>query len=60
MSDSPTPDEQTLYSSHRQGDVDALAWPVFSEHALDLLRAAGQVLTPTPARCCGRRATPMT
>jgi thioredoxin reductase (NADPH) len=46
MSGIPKPDEQTHYSSRRPDDVDALAWPVFSEHALELLRAAGQVLTP--------------
>jgi hypothetical protein len=31
----PVPDEQTHYSSRRQDDVDALAWAVFSQHALD-------------------------
>ena len=48
MSSIPAPDEQTRYSSQRQDDVDALAWPVFSEHALDLLRSAGEVLHPAP------------
>ncbi|MFL6098768.1 MAG: FAD-dependent oxidoreductase [Actinomycetales bacterium] len=48
MSSIPVPDEQTLYSSRRHDDVDALAWPVFSEHALDLLRSAGEVLDPEP------------
>src|SRR5689334_20388683 len=28
--------------------IEALAWPVFSEHALDLLRSAGDVLHPAP------------
>ena len=44
----PTPDERTIYSSHRQDDVDALAFPVFSEHALGMLRSAGEVLHPEP------------
>src|ERR1700748_2843267 len=44
----PVPDEQTYYSSRRQDDVDALAWPAFSQHALDLLRSAGEVLHPEP------------
>ena len=48
MSSIPAPDEQTHYSSRRQDDVDALAWPVFSRHALDLLRSAGEVLHPEP------------
>lgn len=48
MSGIPGPDEQTRYSSRRQDDVDALAWPVFSQHALDLLRSAGEVLYPGP------------
>src|ERR687897_2942537 len=48
MSSIPVPDEQTHYSSRRQDDVDSLAWPVFSEHALDLLRSAGEVLHPEP------------
>src|ERR671934_3104529 len=48
MSSIPRPDEQTVFSSRRQDDVDALAWPVFSQHALDLLRAAGEVLHPEP------------
>ena len=42
------PDERTIYSSHRPGGVDSLAWPVFSEHALDMLRSAGEVLHPEP------------
>src|SRR3954468_22750535 len=48
MSRTPVPDEQTHYSSRRQDDLDALAWPVFSQHALDLLRSAGDVLHPAP------------
>src|SRR6476646_7422088 len=48
MSSIPVPDERTQYSSRRQDDVDALAWPVFSQHALDLLRSAGEVLHPEP------------
>jgi thioredoxin reductase (NADPH) len=43
----PAPDERTLFSSRRH-DVDASAWPMFSEAALDLLRAAGEVLHPEP------------
>src|SRR5947199_174821 len=48
MSGIPAPDEQTHFSSRRRGDVDGPAWPVFSEHALDLLRSAGEVLHPEP------------
>ena len=48
MSSIPVPDERTRYSSRRQDDVDALAWPVFSQRALDLLRSAGEVLHPEP------------
>src|SRR6185437_12387929 len=48
MSGIPMPDERTRYSSRRQDDVDALAWPVFSEQALDLLRSAGEVVHPEP------------
>ena len=40
------PDERTIYSSHRRDGIDALAWPVFSEHVLDMLRSAGEVLHP--------------
>ena len=43
---SPAPDERTIYSSARRDGVDALAWPVFSEQAWQLLRAAGEVLHP--------------
>jgi thioredoxin reductase (NADPH) len=48
MSSIPAPDEQTHFSSRRRGDVDGPAWPVFSQHALDLLRSAGEVLHPKP------------
>jgi thioredoxin reductase (NADPH) len=48
MSGIPVPDEHTNYSSRRRDDLDAPAWPVFSEHALDLLRSAGDVLHPAP------------
>src|SRR6478736_1434987 len=44
----PVPDELTHYSSRRLDEVDELAWPVFSQHALDLLRSAGEVLHPEP------------
>jgi hypothetical protein len=50
MSSIPAPDEQTHYSSRRQDDLDALAWPVFSQHALDLLRSAGDVRTGSVKR----------
>src|SRR3954452_22161307 len=48
MSSIPVPDEQTHYSSRRDDDLDALAWPVFSQHALDLLRSAGEILHSSP------------
>ncbi|HEX6336170.1 MAG TPA: FAD-dependent oxidoreductase [Jiangellaceae bacterium] len=48
MSSIPVPDEQTQHSSRRVDDVDALAWPVLSEHALELLRSAGEMLHPQP------------
>jgi thioredoxin reductase (NADPH) len=48
MSSIPVPDERTIYSSHRRDGVESLAWPVFSEHALDMLRSAGEVLHPEP------------
>jgi thioredoxin reductase (NADPH) len=48
VNDTPVPDERTIYSSRLHDGVDALAWPVFSEHALDLLRSAGEVLHPRP------------
>src|SRR5262249_38794862 len=44
----PVPDEQTYYSSRQRDGVDALAWPVFSQRALDLLLSAGEVLHPEP------------
>jgi thioredoxin reductase (NADPH) len=47
MSSIPVPDERTIYS-HRQHGVDSSAWPVFSEHVLDMLRSAGEVLHPEP------------
>src|SRR5918999_3690137 len=47
MSSIPVPDERTIYS-HRQHGVDSLAWPVFSEHVLDMLRSAGEALHPEP------------
>ena len=48
MSIIPVPDELTHYSSRRLDEVDELAWPALSQHALDLLRSAGQVLHPEP------------
>ena len=39
MSSIPAPGEQTRYSSRRQDDVDALAWPVFSQRDLYLVLA---------------------
>src|SRR6476620_8816432 len=48
MSSIPAPDERTIYSSHRHDGVDSLAWPVFSEQALDMLQSAGEVLHPGP------------
>ena len=42
----PVPDEQTYFSSQRRDDVDALAWPDFSQPALDLLHSVGEVLHP--------------
>ena len=48
MSSISVPDEQTRYSSRRQDDADALAWPVFSQRALELLRSADEVLYPEP------------
>src|SRR3954454_24548115 len=43
----PVPDERTIYS-HGQHGVDSLAWPVFTEHALGMLRSVGDVLHPEP------------
>lgn len=48
MSIMPVPDELTHYSSRRLDEVDELAWPVLSQHALDLLRSSGEVLHPEP------------
>lgn len=48
MARMPVPDEQTVFSSRRLDDVDVLAWPVLSQHVLDLLRSAGEVLHPEP------------
>ena len=48
MSSIPAPDERTYYSSRWHDGADALAWPVFSQRALDLLRSAGEVLHPGP------------
>jgi len=48
MSSIPAPDARTIYSSHRHDGVDTLAWPVFSEQALDMLESAGEVLHPGP------------
>jgi thioredoxin reductase (NADPH) len=47
VSSTPVPDERTIYS-HRQHGVDSLAWPVFSERVLDMMRSAGEVLHPEP------------
>ncbi|MEU7864043.1 FAD-dependent oxidoreductase [Nonomuraea sp. NPDC049141] len=47
MSIIPVPDELTHYSSRRLDEVDE-AWPVLSQHALDLLRSSGEELHPTP------------
>jgi thioredoxin reductase (NADPH) len=49
MSSIPVPDEHTVFSSSRPLDAaDVVAWPVLSQHALDLLRSAGEVLHPAP------------
>ena len=48
MSTIPVPDELTHYSSRRLDELDDLAWPVLSQHALDLLRSSGEVLHPEP------------
>src|SRR3954468_18286607 len=44
----PVPDEGTHYSSQRHDDIDALAWPVFSPQAMELLRSVGEELHPAP------------
>src|SRR3954447_13137160 len=48
MSIIPVPDELTHYSSRRLDEVDELAWPVLSQHVLDLLRSSGEELHPAP------------
>jgi hypothetical protein len=48
MSVIPVPDELTHYSSRRLDELDELAFPVLSQHALDLLRSSGEVLHPEP------------
>jgi thioredoxin reductase (NADPH) len=48
MSVIPVPDELTHYSSSRLDEVDELAWPVLSQHVLDLLRSSGEELHPEP------------
>jgi thioredoxin reductase (NADPH) len=48
MSVIPAPDELTHYSSRRLDEVDELAFPVLSQHALDLLRSSGEELHPEP------------
>jgi thioredoxin reductase (NADPH) len=47
MAGIPVPDERTIYS-RRHHDVDEVAWPVFSEQVLDMLRSAGELLHPAP------------
>jgi thioredoxin reductase (NADPH) len=44
----PVPDERTVYSSRRQHELDALAFPVLSEAALAMLRSVGEQLHPEP------------
>src|ERR1043166_2591125 len=44
----PVPDELTHYSSRRLDEVDELAFPVLSQHVLDLLRSSGEELHPEP------------
>jgi len=46
MSIIPVPDELTHYSSRRLDEVDELAFPVLSQHVLDLLRSSGEELHP--------------
>ncbi|GIF75325.1 FAD-dependent oxidoreductase [Asanoa siamensis] len=48
MTNVPVPDERTIYSSALHGGVDSAAWPVFSAHALEMLRSVGEVLRPEP------------
>ena len=42
------PDERTVYSSRREDEVDALAFPKLSEADLSLLRSVGEELQPDP------------
>lgn len=42
----PVQDQRTIYSSRYRHGADALAWPVFSEQVLTMLRLAGEVLHP--------------
>jgi len=44
----PMPDERTVYSSRREDEVDALAFPKLSEADLSLLRSVGEELQPDP------------
>ncbi|GLH99133.1 FAD-dependent oxidoreductase [Phytohabitans aurantiacus] len=48
MSIIPVPDELTHYSSRRLDEVHKMAFPVLSQHVLDLLRSSGEELHPTP------------
>jgi thioredoxin reductase (NADPH) len=48
MSSIPVPDEMTHYSSRRRDQVDQLAFPVLSEHLVNLLRSGGEELRPEP------------
>jgi thioredoxin reductase (NADPH) len=50
MSIIPVPDELTYYSSRRLDELDELAFPALSQHALDLLRSSGEELHPAPGR----------
>jgi thioredoxin reductase (NADPH) len=48
MSSIPVPDEMTHYSSRRRDQVDQLAFPVLSEHLVNLLRSGWEELRPEP------------
>src|SRR3954452_1934600 len=48
MTKRPEPDARTYYSSQRRGDDDPRAWPALSQHVVELLRSAGEVLRPEP------------
>ena len=50
----PVPDELTHYSSRRLDEVDELAFPVLSQHVLDLLRSSGEELHPEAGELLGR------